>query len=75
MTSPWIGEIPVFAYMPLLNVHKEETTKVYVSTEDMYSKKYRHLGLSRDEMMYLMSGICHVDVLTNNESLKYFGEK
>ena len=75
MTSPWIGEIPVFAYMPLLNVHKDETMKVYVNTEDMYSKKYRHLGLSRDEMTYLMSGICHVDVLTNNQNLKYFGEK
>lgn len=75
MTSPWIGDLPIFAYVPLLNVHKEEASRLYVNVEDMYAKKYRHLGLSRDEMMLLMSGICHVDVLTNNDNLKYFGEK
>ena len=57
MTSPWIGEVPIFAYIPLLNVHKEEAQRLFVSVEDMYAKKYRHLGLSRDEMMLFMSGI------------------
>ena len=61
---------PVSAFIPFLKQFPE-LFQVRNQMTDLYAEFYQYLGITRDEMMELMKGICLIDVLSDDDQLEY----
>lgn len=61
---------PSAAFEPFIKQFPE-LRKLRNNLEDLYSKFYIHLGITREEMMQLMKVVTDVDVLSGVDVLEY----
>ena len=61
---------PAAAFEPFIKQFPD-LRKLRNNLEDLYSKFYIHLGITREEMMQLMKIVTDVDVLSGVDVLEY----
>lgn len=61
---------PSAAFEPFIKQFPE-LRKLRNNLEDLYSKFYIHLGITREEMMQLMKVVTDVDILSGVDVLEY----
>jgi hypothetical protein len=72
MACPINHCIPTSAFLPVIKTIPElQNYQSNILLTDYYNKYYKRFGISRDEMIILMSSVMTTDALTGLDNLDY----